>query len=206
MALYIARHGQTDWNVAGRYQARTDVPMNDTGRRQAAALKVLFDQLNLVFALAHCSPLDRAAETARIVLADRTTPLVEDEALMEIDLGEWEGRSADDLIAELGQGYHDWRDGGYVASAPGGETIHDVMARVAPTVTALAQRSRDADVLIVAHQATNMAVKAVVSGDDSTERLRWYRQANHQVDVWDQNTGTFLDRLEVDVSGNVEHR
>lgn len=199
MALFIARHGQTDWNASGRYQARTDVPINATGRRQAQLLRDLFKSMQLNFATAHCSPLSRARETANILLDGSSTPLVVEPDLLEMDLGEWEGRYADDLIAEFGDGYHAWRDNGYIEAVPGGESILDVMERVRSTVHALAERAKNENVLIVAHQATNMGIKAALSGDTSRDVLTWYRQSNDEVDVWDSSENCFRDRLTIDL-------
>ncbi len=197
MALFIARHGQTDWNASGRYQARTDVPINATGQKQAALLRDLFAGQKLQFQSAHCSPLSRARETASIMLSDSSTPLLIEQDLLEMDLGEWEGRYAEDLIAEFGDDYHSWRNDGYIKAVPGGESMLDVIERVKATVHALAERAKDADILIVAHQATNMGIKAALSGDTQPETLRWYRQSNDEVDVWDSVENRFLDRLSV---------
>jgi len=66
--LYVARHGETDWNVAGRWQGHTDVPLNDNGRAQARALAEGLRAHRLAGAVA--SDLRRAHETARIVAAE----------------------------------------------------------------------------------------------------------------------------------------
>jgi len=197
MALYIARHGQTDWNASGRYQARTDVPINATGINQGKRLGDLFASLGLEFAAAHCSPLSRAVETARLMLADTATELFIEDNLVEMDLGDWEGRHASDLIEEFGDGYHRWRNEGYVEAPHGGESIHDVIERVGPTVRVLAQSAQSGHVLVVAHQATNMGIKAALSGDTSPATLGWYRQSNDEVDVWDNQLKEFGQRLTV---------
>jgi len=197
MALYIARHGQTDWNASGRYQARTDVPINAAGVSQGKLLRDLFRSLRLEFVSAHCSPLSRAVETARLMLSETTTPLVVEDSLVEMNLGEWEGRYADDLVDEFGDVYHRWRDNGYVDAPHGGESIQDVMQRVGPKVQALAAAAESDNVLVVAHQATNMGIKAALSGDTSPATLGWYRQSNDEVDVWDNCTKKFGERLTV---------
>jgi len=199
MALYIARHGQTDWNASGRYQARTDVPINSIGVQQGELLRDLFRSLQLEFVSAHCSPLSRAVDTARLMLGETKTPLVVEDALVEMNLGDWEGRRADDLVDEFGDVYHRWRADGYVEAPHGGESIHDVMQRVGPTIQALAAAAESADILVVAHQATNMGIKAALSGDTSPSTLGWYRQSNDEVDVWDNQTKEFGQRLTVNL-------
>ena len=64
MKVYIARHGQTDWNIQHRAQGQSDVPLNETGRAQA---KTLHDNIkDIQFTAVYASPLNRAAETAQI--------------------------------------------------------------------------------------------------------------------------------------------
>lgn len=197
MTLYIARHGQTDWNASRRYQARTDVPMNDTGRAQALALRGRFDELGLRFVNTYSSPLQRATETARLLTQGSDTEMLVEPTFVEIDLGEWEGLYEKEIKAKVGEAAYDaWRDGGYVKGAPGGESMFDVMDRVRPRVVEIAARAHDTDLLIVAHQATNMAIKAVLSGDTSAKALAQYRQANDEVDVWHQ-TEKRVERIKV---------
>jgi broad specificity phosphatase PhoE len=87
--LLLVRHGETDWNAEGRLQGHTDRPLNDFGRRQAAALaeRLADDGVDAVYA----SDLARARETAEI-LADRLgLPVVTDPDLRERNWGNWEG-------------------------------------------------------------------------------------------------------------------
>jgi broad specificity phosphatase PhoE len=103
LTLYFVRHGQTDWNAAQRYQGQTDIPLNETGRGQAALcggiLKAaLGDQLGDLDYIA--SPLSRATETMEILRREigfdakgyRT-----DERLKEQHFGHWEGIVYQDL-------------------------------------------------------------------------------------------------------------
>ena len=64
MKLILIRHGRTDWNVQGRVQGRTDIPLDETGRRQAAAVAQRLSgiRLNAIYA----SPLTRAHDLSLI--------------------------------------------------------------------------------------------------------------------------------------------
>ena len=66
MRLYIARHGQTDWNVQHKAQGRTDIPLNDIGKKQAAELRNQIKDIE--FDAVYASPLKRATETAQIAI------------------------------------------------------------------------------------------------------------------------------------------
>jgi broad specificity phosphatase PhoE len=137
--LWLARHGETEWSVAGRHTGRTDVPLTARGERQAAALG---ERLRGVrFALVLASPLARARRTAE--LAGFGEVLAFDDDLMEVDYGTYEGRTT----AEIHQQRPDWdlwRDG-----CPGGETIAQAAAR-AERVLARAH-TVDGPVLLVGH-------------------------------------------------------
>ncbi|MDX6472399.1 MAG: 2,3-bisphosphoglycerate-dependent phosphoglycerate mutase [Gaiellaceae bacterium] len=87
--LLLVRHGETDWNAEGRLQGHTDRPLNDHGRRQAAALaeRLADDEIDAVYA----SDLARARETAEILAGRLGLPVVTDPDLRERNWGNWEG-------------------------------------------------------------------------------------------------------------------
>lgn len=89
MKIYIMRHGETDWNTQKRLQGRTDIPLNENGRKLA---KITAEALKEIpFDLAISSPLERALETARIVMGERNAPILTDERIIEISFGVFEG-------------------------------------------------------------------------------------------------------------------
>ena len=90
--LILVRHGETDWNAAGRLQGHTDRPLNEYGRSQAQALadRLAGDGIDAVYA----SDLARARETADIVAARLGLPVAVDTDLRERDWGNWEGLTA----------------------------------------------------------------------------------------------------------------
>ena len=78
MLLYIVRHGETDWNKAGKVQGRTDIPLNERGRYLAEATAEGMKDVRIDFC--YTSPLIRAKETAQIILGEREIPLVEEKS------------------------------------------------------------------------------------------------------------------------------
>ena len=117
MALYFARHGQTNWNRVRRWQSRTDIPLNQTGRRQARALSQLIRSRDIVFKRVVCSPLSRARETAEILMDGFYPALEIDSRLVELDLGEFEGRLESELGKELGERYDAWKSQRFTESS-----------------------------------------------------------------------------------------
>ena len=105
MILYIIRHGQTDYNLTKRFQGKLDIPLNGTGIESAK--RVAAGMRDYPIDLVISSPLSRAVVTAEIVTEGRDVPLITDDRLMEISLGEWEGcgiYSGKDVPPEEGEG------------------------------------------------------------------------------------------------------
>jgi broad specificity phosphatase PhoE len=146
--LYL-RHGETDWNAALRAQGRSDIPLNATGRAQAEAAAAPLARLP-IDAIVH-SPLDRAAETARIVATKVAAPLVVEPDLAEVSFGVREGES-------MGPWYERWL---HEADTPdGGESFAALTARAERALAAHLLPGRL--VLFVAHGALFRAVRAVL--------------------------------------------
>ena len=89
MRLYIIRHGETDWNVARRFQGRSDIPLNGEGRRLALITAQALG--GIPFTKIYTSPLKRAYETAMIIKGARDIPVIEEQRIIEIGFGEYEG-------------------------------------------------------------------------------------------------------------------
>ena len=183
MALYFARHGQTNWNQIRRWQSRTDVPLNQTGRQQARALSQLIRDREIVFKRVVCSPLSRARETAEILMDGRDPAFEVESRLVELDLGEFVGRLEGELGKELGERYDKWKSRMYLDPAPCGEGILDVVRRVEPVLQALLDTP--GHVLVVGHQVVNMALKAKLSNCFTVACLESFRQRNDEIDLWE---------------------
>lgn len=92
MKLYLVRHGETDWNARGLLMGQADIPLNATGIQQAEALRAKIAARGLEFDAAYVSPLQRAAQTAQIILSP-DFPIVFDDRLKERNAGEFQGGS-----------------------------------------------------------------------------------------------------------------
>jgi broad specificity phosphatase PhoE len=156
--LVLVRHGETDWNRERRFQGHADMPLNDEGRRQARELAdALRDE---TLGAVYTSPLQRAHETARIVAAALGLEPRELEALREIDVGDWQGMTVDDVrkmfpeLAEVA-----WRSGW-----PNGETHDELGARVLPALLELESRHPDQRVLGVTHAGPIRVALAAAAG------------------------------------------
>jgi broad specificity phosphatase PhoE len=158
--ILLVRHGETDWNSEGRWQGHADRPLNEAGRAQALALadSLASRRVDAVYS----SDLLRAHSTARIV-ADRVgLPVELDAGLREVDVGEWSGRSHDDLERSDPEGFRRWREGG--KGWRGGESYEQMGERVVATVLEIARRHPGGTVLIVTHGGSIRACRATAAG------------------------------------------
>jgi broad specificity phosphatase PhoE len=101
MRFCLVRHGQTDWNLEGRYQGQSDVPLNQTGRAEAQSLAGRLKGKS--FAAIYTSDLQRARETAEIMAEVLTLPVTLEPLLREINQGEWEGQFVEAIKARFAE-------------------------------------------------------------------------------------------------------
>ena len=155
-SIYLARHGQTAYNLEGRFQGHLPVPLDDTGRAQAAELAERAAAQG--FVTLWCSPLARARETADAV-ARRTglTPR-EDERLVETDAGEWTDRSFAAIHAQAPDAFAAFIAGDPAFAFPGGESLAHQQERVAAALADVEQGELPA--LVVCH---GMVIRAALS-------------------------------------------
>ncbi|MDQ3023295.1 MAG: histidine phosphatase family protein [bacterium] len=186
--LYFVRHGETDWNAQKRFQSTTDVPLNARGMAQARCLASELQRRGTAFAEIRCSPLQRAAVTAQILGVALGIEPATDQRLTEMPFGDWEGMFESELLAQFGKQFTVWRESHYTTAPPGGQSMADVAERIRPAVDELCIGAIASNVIVVAHQAIMMAVKALLTGDYTVTSAISYKQNNDEVDVWDVST------------------
>jgi len=134
--LFLARHGETDWNRELRIQGSSDVALNELGLEQAQALaQELADvELDAIYS----SDLSRARETAAAVAETKALRVQFDPRLRERSFGSWEGLTRNDIEQRPGE-HHD------------GESDEEVRARVLEAIQAIADAHPGEQVLVVSH-------------------------------------------------------
>lgn len=166
--IVLVRHGETDWNRERRFQGHADIPLNDTGRGQARELAELLEAEGLT--AVYTSPLRRASETAHIVAGRLGLPATELEALREIDVGDWQGMTIDEVRTQFPERLDvAWRSGW-----PGGETHEGLGARVLPALIELGRAHPGGRILGVTHAGpirAALAAAAGVSHEDSGAQI-----------------------------------
>ncbi len=147
MRLFLARHGETGAQYAGRYIGATDLPLSVLGREQAAHLAP-----RLPATLSRCliSPQRRARETAAIALADRELRPEVMEALREIDFGRWEGLSFAEIVARDQALVNAWQEDALAFRFPDGEHTLAFWQRVQAAQRAIVALP-DEELLVICH-------------------------------------------------------
>jgi broad specificity phosphatase PhoE len=162
--LILIRHGETDWNVEGRYQGQADPPLNRAGLDQARLLAKELRDVHLD--VLYTSPLRRALQTAQI-LADRlNVPLHLEPRLMEIHQGDWQGRLRAEISARYPELFRRWETEPWQVTPPGGEHLSDVQARVYQAVGDMLARYRGNRIGVVAHRVPIALIKVRYQGLD----------------------------------------
>lgn len=154
MKLYLVRHGETDWNKARRIQGQADIPLNEFGR--SLAVKTAAGLKEIPFAACYSSPLGRAVETAKLILAGRDVPVMTDGRIAEMAFGEWEGKCCSKEGWELPERFHAFfNDPEHYEPAGGGEDFAQVRKRTGEFLTWLSTQKKyeGENILVATHGA-----------------------------------------------------
>lgn len=186
MRLILVRHGETEHNRRSLTLGRADVPLNERGRAQAAALAAAFGEAP---AAIYTSPLARAAETAAAIAGATGVTVSTEAALIEMDVGEMEHLTG----AELRERYPDFlrlwlSDDVAQARMPGGETLAEVQERAWAAVGRMRDAHGTGDVIAVTHNFVILALVCQTLGLPLGEfrRLRTALAARTMLDITDR--------------------
>lgn len=158
--ICLIRHGETDWNLQGRIQGKTDIALNTTGVNQAEECREYLK--NHTFDVLVSSPLIRAKKTAAIINQYRQLPLLQMNEFKERSFGEGEGLT----IQKREERYP---DGNY----PGQEEIEVFRARVMSGIEKVNQQFPEREVVLVAHGAViNMILATLSKGEIGTGKTK----------------------------------
>jgi probable phosphoglycerate mutase len=162
--LYIMRHGKTDWNAKHKIQGRTDIPLNEEGRRTAE--QAAKEYADIPLDTCYCSPLIRAKETAEIVLKERNIPIIPDERLMEMGFGIYEGLENSFSIPDCPINVLFQNPENYRNPDGGAESLEALYARTGEFLKEVVepQLQRGKNILIVGHGAMNSSIICQVKG------------------------------------------
>jgi broad specificity phosphatase PhoE len=159
--LLLIRHGQTGWNLEGRYTGQADIPLNETGKEQARVTAVALQAQPPE--IIYSSDLQRALMTAAIIAELCPVPIRVDARLREINQGEWEGLLFSDIKARFNAEFAQRQADPLSVAPPGGETVGQVRDRALAAVKEIVANHPDGRVALVAHGLTLALIKAEFS-------------------------------------------
>ncbi len=156
MAILMIRHGQTDWNLEKRPQGKADIPLNETGIKQAIEIsqKLKDEKIDIIVS----SPLKRAKQTAEIINTEIQCPILYEEGISERDMGEFEGKRIEESNLEAFWNYE--KNEKYEKA----ENIQDFFQRVYQTLDDIIGQYPEKNVLIVSHGGVSVPVYCYFNG------------------------------------------
>ena len=158
--LLLARHGQSDWNSARRWQGFADRPLTELGRAQAAELAERLADIALD--AVYSSDLKRARKTAATVAHAQGLEVTTLPELREVNVGSWQGLTREEAAARFPDGFRRWLAGG--TGWDDGESYGEMSARVLGAVEEIGRRHEGGRVLIVSHGGPIRAIHAAALG------------------------------------------
>lgn len=201
MKILLARHGETPWNAAGRYQGQIDIPLSETGEAQAAKLGERLRDVAITRAVS--SQLARARSTAEAALGESRKHMLRiDPRLQEIAHGDWEGLLAREIAERDPITFRAWREAPQTVQMPQGENLQQVLDRAwEGFVAACEGLGADDTLLVVAHDAVNRVLLCRILGL-GLDRLWSFRQAPTTLNLLE---GDDVDNLAVVRLNDCQH-
>lgn len=162
LRLLLVRHGETEWNRAGRFQGTKDIPLNDQGREQGKLAAEFLKDVSLDFAIT--SPMLRPKETAEIILNCHSGITLETrDDLVEIGHGLWEGKLESEIEAEFPGLLEQWQKAPETVQMPEGENLNQVWTRAIACWQEIV-KTKSGTGIVVAHDAINKVIICAVLG------------------------------------------
>jgi len=164
--IYLVRHGQTAWNKEEIFRGRTDVPLDETGFREAQLVAGYFrgKEIHAIYS----SPLLRAFQTAQEIskVCDLgVTPL---EGIVDMSFGGWEGRSLQEVREKDQERYRQWREEPHRVKVPGGETLDEVRVRSMATLEKMIESHSGKTLVVVSHRVITKVILCGILGLDNS--------------------------------------
>lgn len=172
MKLILVRHGETQWNRENRVVGFADIGLNDEGRKQVKklALALKEERVDAIYA----SPLSRAWETAQEVARYHDEEVKADDAFKEMDAGELDGLTYEDMRDRYGELIKQWLSEPASVIMPGGESLANVQERAWLAVEKIREKHPDDVVMVVSHNFVILCIICKALGLDLSQfrRLR----------------------------------
>lgn len=151
LTIYLTRHGETEWNVENRIQGSKDSELTTNGIRDAKLLSKKLSDIN--FRKIYTSSSKRAVTTANILKNNSFIPIIEEDALKEINFGDWEGKTKIEINERLENEFESlWTSPHLYDHIPHrAESLNDLRERVGHVIQNIVSSNQEGNILIVTH-------------------------------------------------------
>jgi broad specificity phosphatase PhoE len=165
-SIYLIRHGQTAWNKEEIFRGRMDVPLDQTGLRQAELAAEYFKGMEIHGI--YSSPLARAWQTAEKIASPYSVRVQRLEGIIDMNFGNWEGHLHEEIKKMDPETYRQWRDEPHRARLPGGESLDAVRVRAMAAVEEVIQSNSGKTLVLVSHRVVNKVLICGILGLDNS--------------------------------------
>lgn len=156
----LVRHGETLWNKTYKYQGQVDVPLNETGIKQAYCISERLKNIDIDFV--YSSNLNRAINTAKIIAKPHGLKVIPTKEMRELSFGKWEGFTAKEIEEQWPGELERWRQDPFKRKPPGGENLEELFFRTSNFLKKVANKHPEKRIVIVTHAGTIRAILAVL--------------------------------------------
>ncbi|MDF2908406.1 MAG: pspB [Herbinix sp.] len=185
MKLYFIRHGQTDWNEAGKIQGSCDIDLNSNGLMQAEALCSKLLEKAYPITKIYSSKQKRALQTATIIGQTLHIEPIAISGLEEVNLGHWEGLSWSEIMERYPTEYEEWYQHRRYSKPHQGESYEDVVERALAAIHTIIKEN-DGDVAVVTHNAVIMSLQCYLT-NTPFDQMKRFKSNNTAVSIIDSN-------------------
>jgi alpha-ribazole phosphatase/probable phosphoglycerate mutase len=168
--VWLIRHGETAAEYRGRCYGSSDVELSETGIRQMQAVAAALTDARL--SAVYCSPRTRCRTGAQLIAAVHACPVRAVSALRELDFGEFEGRTYDEIASTHPDIYKQWMQTPTEVRFPGGEGFAEMRDRVLAVMEQLRRQNTASSFAVVAHGGVNRIVLADALGIPAAKIFR----------------------------------
>ncbi|RPI99981.1 MAG: histidine phosphatase family protein [Deltaproteobacteria bacterium] len=165
-SVYLVRHGQTAWNKEEVFRGRTDIPLNETGLREASLAGEYFRPIELH--AIYSSPLSRAWQTAQRIAEHHSLEIQPLDGLIDMSFGSWEGHSLKEVEERDGECYRLWKEEPHRLKLPGGESLEEVRGRALAALEGVIRKYPDKTAVLVSHRVINKVLLCGILGLDNS--------------------------------------
>ena len=165
-SIYLVRHGQTAWNREEIFRGRADVPLDETGLKQAELAGEYLKEVEID--AIYSSPLSRALETAEKIARFHSLKVQPLEGIVDMSFGNWEGHAHQEIKKNDSETYRRWREEPHLVRLPGGESLDDVRVRSMAALNEVSKKHSGKALVLVSHRVVNKVLICGILGLDNS--------------------------------------